>query len=114
MLGKTTASVYYNLGIWVVISSEGTGTDVLLTGSPEVYTDYWTQSGVSSFSPRSGHSRIFSGTAARTLEAVPLAVKFKPVSSGGTVIYTTFHNEAQESDLTPDAKKILQDFIFTL
>lgn len=115
VLGKTTAEVYYDLGSWVVISSEGTGTDVLLTGSPEVSYDYWSSSNISSYSPRADRLRTFSETVAATLEAVPLAVKFQPGgSSKGTVIYTTFHNEAQTEDVTADALKILKDFVFTL
>ena len=106
VLGKTTAEVYYDLGSWVMISSEGTSTTVLLSGDPTVSTVYALGS----------EDRLSaSSTVAGTLESVPLAVKFQPAgSSKGTVIYTTFHNEAQEEDVTEDARKILQDFIFRL
>lgn len=108
LLGKTTAEVYYNLGAWVVISSEGIGTDVLLKGNPAIYAYSGGAAGIRSASPVT----IASVT---TLESVPLAVKFQPGgSSKGTVIYTTFHNEAQEEEVTADARKILQDFIFRL
>ena len=104
VLGKTTAEVFYDLSSWVIISSEGVGTDVLLTGYPNVATVY--SAGV-----RSSNALSIAGT----LEAVPLAVKFQPGgATKGLVIYTTFHNEAQASNVTADARKILEDFIFRL
>ncbi len=90
VLGKNTATIYYDLGSWVVISSEGTGTNVLLRGNPVTYSG--------------------------TLQNLPLTVKFHPGSGTmeGTVIYTTFHNEAQAELVTDDARKMLEDFIFSL
>ncbi|MBU0502745.1 MAG: carboxypeptidase-like regulatory domain-containing protein [bacterium] len=109
VLGKSTAEVYYNLSEWVVISSEGTGTTVLLKGSPNVATVF----SVGFASLRSSDLSV--SAIAGTLEAVPLAVKFQPGGTTmGTVIYTTFHNEAQEEEVTADVRKILQDFIFSL
>ncbi|MFC1571935.1 carboxypeptidase regulatory-like domain-containing protein [Candidatus Margulisiibacteriota bacterium] len=113
VLGKSTAEVYYNLSSWVVISSEGTGTSVLLSGDPTVYSAYSVNAAQGSRS-RSG-MKAASDDVAATLDAVPLVVKFQPGgASKGTVIYTTFHNEAQEDEVTADARKILQDFIFSL
>ena len=43
-----------------------------------------------------------------TLSNVPLAVRF---SSGGTVIYTTFHNETQ---ITIDMEAVLKEIILSL
>ncbi|OGC08269.1 hypothetical protein A3F86_05010 [candidate division WOR-1 bacterium RIFCSPLOWO2_12_FULL_45_9] len=115
VLGKSTAEVFYDLGNWVIISSEGTGTSVLLSGSP--HTNYAYSIKSSSPVTRTVGSKGISAftTIAGTMEGVPLAVKFQPGgSSKGTVIYTTFHNEAQASDVTDDMGKVLKDFIFTL
>lgn len=109
VLGKNTASVYYDLGSWVVISSEGTGTSVLLRGSPEVSS---TTGSALSVGP---HASSIKSLSTITLNYVPLAAKFQPAgATKGTVIYTTFHNELQESLVTNDTKKILNDFIFGL
>lgn len=107
VLGKSTASIFYDLGSWVIISSEGTGTTVLLKGDPLVYSTYSVgASGVRASSVKA---------ASTTITNKPLAIKFQPGGAlKGTVIYTTFHNEAQETLVTPDAKKILQNFIFSL
>lgn len=105
VLGKNTASIYYNLPYWVVISAEGTGTTVLLKGAPTVSSVYslGAQGRTASISDVSASST--------TISSKPLAVKFTPVAAKGTVIYTTFHNEANVSN---DVVKILKDFIFSL
>lgn len=91
VLGKSSATIYYDYGAWVVISSEATATNVLLRSNP-----------------------LISGTP--TAQPLPLAVKFNPGvgTLEGTVIYTTFHNEAQEELVTDDVRKMLQNFIFSL
>ncbi|OGC35628.1 hypothetical protein A2311_03500 [candidate division WOR-1 bacterium RIFOXYB2_FULL_48_7] len=111
VLGKSTMSIFYDLSSWVVISSEGTGTDVLLRGTFNTYA-----SGINDLQTERSNIRA-AGLAASTLSLAnkPLAVKFQPAgSTKGTVIYTTFHNEAQEEFVTNDVKNVLKDFIFTL
>jgi len=113
LLGKSTADIYYDLGSWVIISSEGTGTDVLLSGNPGVSQVFSVNT--PDLDLRVDRVRTFSEGIAGTLEAVPLAVKFQPGgASKGTIIYTTFHNEAQEEAVTEDARRILEEFIFRL
>ena len=108
VLSKEVVSIYYDLGGWVVISAEGTGTDVLLRGTPEVYA----------FSVNTLSNRVrptSSVTAYAFLDNEPLAVRFMPAGdTKGTVFYTTFHNEAQEEKVSADAKKILNYFIMNL
>lgn len=82
-LGKSTVYINYNLGGWVVVDNPGSGTTTLLRGTVS--------------------------TTAGTLSNKPLAVQFN--SGSGTVIFTTFHNEAQ---VTTDMRAILQYFIFGL
>ncbi|MBI4680620.1 MAG: hypothetical protein HY753_05290, partial [Nitrospirae bacterium] len=107
VLGKSTISIYYDLGGWVVISGEGTDTTVLLRGSPTI-------SG-SSANVLSESVRASGISASGTASDEPLAVQFKPAgASKGTVVYTTFHNEAQENLVTADMEKMLQYFIITL
>jgi len=94
VLSKEVASIFYDLDYWVVISAEGTGTNVLLRGTPEVHVTSTTYD----FFPHS-----------------PLAVRFQPAGpTKGTVLYTTFHNEPQEELVSEDAKKILNYFIMHL
>lgn len=67
VLGKTSATIKYDLSAWVVVDSPGGGTRVLMTG------DTPTTSG--------------------TQKDKPLVLTFS--EGKGEVLYTTFHNEAQ-------------------
>jgi subtilisin family serine protease/photosystem II stability/assembly factor-like uncharacterized protein len=76
----STISLNYNLSAWAVIDSASSDARVHLVGS---FT-----------------------TSAGQMTDKPLAVSFSPYAgSGGRVIYTTFHNEAQQSALE---KKLLE------
>lgn len=48
------------------------------------------------------------------LNNVPLLASYKDAGSGGSVVYTTFHNERQQSAVSQDILKILKFFIFQL
>lgn len=76
----TTVSLNYNLGSWAVVNSVSSATTVHIRGDI-----------------------TYSGG---TLSDRPLVVSFSPYdNSAGRVIYTTFHNEAQQSDIE---KKLLE------
>jgi len=89
-LGSSSVSLDYNLDIWAVMKSAGAGTNVLVKGDPYYYDDF-------GFPEDMG--------------TVPLAVWFPVGSNGGSVLYTTFHNESQA---TTDMQKILSYMIFQL
>ncbi len=86
-LGSGTASLNYDLGIWVAVTSASDQDYVLLEGTY-------------------GYSDFFGGSGSHF---GPLAAKMQ--SGSGTVLYTTFHNEAQT---TADMDVILQEIIFHL
>lgn len=48
------------------------------------------------------------------LMGVPLLASYKEPMLGGSVVYTTFHNERQQSAVSQDILKILKFFIFQL
>jgi len=85
-LGSSTAEIYFDLGMWVVIDSVPSGTRQYLSGHVDVY-DYDTYEYASTY--------------------VPITVAFD--SGAGTVIYTSFHYDAQEDDLT---QKLMQYLVF--
>ncbi len=90
-LGVQQMTVDYDLGGWVPVLSVSEGVEVLVAGSPEIGAAAAASLGLA---PRT-HS-----TAVGPSEVVansPLAVRF--TSGSGTVIYTTFHNHAQASEL---------------
>jgi len=87
-LGSATASITFDLDAWVVVEEAGSQGAPLLRGDVMVYND------------------DFSDTFA--VPDVPLAVRGQP---GGTVIYTSFHNEQQA---TSDMIKALEEIILSL
>ncbi|MEC7984363.1 MAG: choice-of-anchor D domain-containing protein [Myxococcota bacterium] len=87
-LGSEYADITYDLDAWVVPIALESATPMLQGSVPT-----WD---------------VSSGAPSDIYHNVPLAVKF---SAGGTVIYTTFHNELQ---LTLDMEKALKEIILTL
>jgi len=85
--GSSTALINYDLPSWVVMTQTNQG-DVLLQGTVTVY-DY------------TRGTRTMTG---------PLASRMA-TAGGGTVLYTTFHTEAQN---TTDMERLLQEFILSL
>jgi hypothetical protein len=90
-LGHSSVNLNYNLVQWVVASTAAPGTRVLVQGHAQ-------------------------GLDPATFQAVdvpnaPLAVQFPFGSNGGSVIYTTFHNEQQT---TADMDLILKYMVFEL
>ena len=94
-LGTDTVDLYYNLPAWVVMSDIGPDTDILLQGSYETYSSskVLLEKGKRL---RTLKSSLASGKAS-TMTDKPLAVFFR--YGDGSVTYTTFHNEAQITDL---------------
>ena len=88
-LGSTSADIIYDLDAWVVPLSVGGGASVMIQGSAPTWD-------------------ITTGNPATTYDNVPLAVRF---DTGGTVIYTTFHNELQ---ITMDMEIALKEIILSL
>ena len=88
-LGSTSANIIYDLDAWVVPLSVGGGASVMIQGSAPTWD-------------------IATGNPATTYNNVPLAIRFDP---GGTVIYTTFHNELQ---ITMDMEIALKEIILSL
>jgi len=88
-IGSETAELVFDLDAWVVPLTPGLGTSVLISGEVGTYDEDTFGVG-------------------ETLGNVPLALRFEP---GGTVIYTTFHNEAQ---LTQDMEAALKEIILSL
>ena len=84
-IGNSQASLYYDLDAWVLPQSAGPSSSVMLQGSVYSYTD-----------------RV------RLIDQAPLALKF---SEGGSVIFTSFHNEHQ---MTQDMEKALKEIILSL
>ncbi|MBM73757.1 MAG: hypothetical protein CMK59_00035 [Proteobacteria bacterium] len=89
MLGSNIADLYYDLDAWAVPTSTSINASVLVRGDASVYN-------MATYMP------------GETLTGVPLAVRF---SAGGTVIYTSFHNEPQ---LTIDMETVLKEIILSL
>lgn len=83
LLGKNTAEIYFDLPGWVVIDSVAAGVTVDLRGTADTFDGKKTN--------------------------IPLMVHFP--DGKGTVVYTSFHNEAQA---TEDMKKILDYLVFSL
>jgi hypothetical protein len=91
VVGKSTTTIYEDLGTWVVMQAAGTGTVVEI------------ESHVMDVAPATGDW----GT-------VPLVVRFP--SGAGHVVYTSFHNIAVKDAGAPvdDIKAILTYLVFTL
>lgn len=84
LLGSATASINYDLASWAAMKS--TTGEVLLEGEYTYWDGFWPETGTG-----------------------PLA--FRMSDGGGTVTYTTFHNEHQT---TIDMDLILQEIILSL
>ncbi len=82
-VGKSYIDIYYDLGAWDVITSVNAGVEILIRGEVQTYGG--------------------------PLPNAPIAVKF--IYGLGTVIYTTFHNEAQ---VTEDVEKVLAFYVQSL
>ena len=93
-LGDSSVSLNYDLPQWVVPASSAANARVLVRGTAPA-TDY-----SNPFSPQS-----------YTVSNAPLAIQFSFGSSGGSVIYTSFHNESQS---TQDMDLILAYMVFEL
>jgi len=86
-IGSTHANLFYDLASWVLPSAAGPGSSIMLQGSAYYYTQ----------------------TGYQDLETnAPLAIQF---SAGGSVIYTSFHNEHQ---MTQDMEAALKEMILSL
>ena len=90
-LGHPTLAIDYAYGKWGVAQSVSSGVKVLVTGDVAI-TDPST----------SAHS---------TLTGAPLAVQFQVGTNGGSVVYTSFHNESQS---TQDMDTALAYMVFQL
>jgi|GEM_PF-1351521 len=84
-----TANIVYDLDAWVVPISVSSGASAMLSGPAPTWD-------------------IETGDSSTTYHDAPLAVRF---GSGGTVIYTTFHNELQ---ITADMELALKEIILSL
>lgn len=85
LLGRDTASLYYDLTGWAVAVGAAPSAEVLLTGPV----------------------RVFWGD--EVIHGSPLAVRFE--ADAGRVVFTTFHNEPQ---LTRDMEAVLLEMILSL
>jgi murein DD-endopeptidase MepM/ murein hydrolase activator NlpD/cell division septation protein DedD len=101
----STIVLNYDLIGWVVIDSVGPNTTVHVRGSFST-SPYLAQE------TSTGRRQIDTRQEVRPLDQMinkPLVVSFRPYgASGGKVVYTTFHNEAQQTDLE---KKLLEYLI---
>ena len=100
-LGSSTMNIYYNLWSWVVIDSVGLNTNVLLMGDIEASSSPSLSPALSRPLDRTPSLRAPAKQV--TYSNSVLAASFQYGS--GIVIYTTFHNEAQATDLQ---KKFLE------
>ena len=90
IIGGATASINYDLSMWVVPQHLGSGVDTLLQASVPIM-DFWT------------------GTYT-TIPNAPIATRFEVAA--GRVIYTSFHNEHQAT--TVHMRDILEEIILSL
>jgi hypothetical protein len=90
IIGGSTASINYDLSMWVVPQNLGSGVDTLLQASVSVL-DFWTGSYT-------------------TIPNAPIASRFE--AGDGRVIYTSFHNEHQAT--TVHMRDILEEIILSL
>lgn len=88
-LGRSSASLRYDLDSWAVPVSKASAVDVLLQGDAQVF-DLWSWS-------------------FETVRDAPLAVRVEEGS--GVAIYTSFHNENQ---ITVDMETLLEEIIYSL
>lgn len=85
-IGQTQLNIDYPSLYWAVIESAPVSTEIEVSGT--VLT-----------------------AQGEALISVPLLVSFKPYLTGGTVLFTTFHNESQ---LTTEIERVLEHVIFSL
>ena len=90
-LGDTTVSLNYDLPQWVVPTSAGGNARVLVTGNASAFN--------------------YSNFQTYNIPNAALAVQFHFGSNGGSVIYTSFHNEQQS---TQDMDLLLSYMVFEL
>lgn len=90
-LGESTVSLNYDLPQWVVPANSATNARVLVRGNAAAFD-------LSTFQ-------------SYTVSNAPLAIQFAFGSNGGSVIYTSFHNESQS---TQDMDLILAYMVFEL
>jgi len=90
-LGDTSVSLNYDLPQWVVPTAIGGNARVLVTGNASAFSYETFQT--------------------YNIPNAPLAVQFHFGSNGGSVIYTSFHNEQQS---TQDMDLILNYMVFEL
>ena len=86
-IGSSTANLVYDLDSWVMPYEVGPSSSAMVSGD----ASYWNNIGAYS-----------------TQSDTPLAIQF---AEGGSVIYTTFHNEGQ---LTHDMEAALKEIILSL
>ncbi len=95
----STVSINYNLGVWVPVKDVAAGVNVHLRGSYSTYASYGSVSAdIKSHSALPPVSRAASGPLAWETNK-PLVASFQPFPNGGRVIYTSFHNEPQQTDI---------------
>ncbi len=101
----STIDLEYDLGGWVVIDSVGADTTVHVRGTFDIYSSL-SSLALTSFEERQQLQTQQAVEALDQLTNKPLVVSFEPYgANGGKVIFTTFHNEAQQTDLE---KKLLE------
>jgi M6 family metalloprotease-like protein len=97
-LGSNKLDIYYDLGAWVVIDSVAADTKVLLTSDVDV------TAGAPPLTPTLQRPTSPTKSSAKSmLDDSILAATFQ--SGNGSVVYTTFHNEANISE---DIQKFLE------
>ncbi|MGM0556697.1 MAG: carboxypeptidase-like regulatory domain-containing protein [Myxococcota bacterium] len=107
VLGQSTAQIEFpHDGVdiinnhWVVAEGAGASSTIHLEGDAELC-------------PSSFSSGATCSSSSGTQPAAPLLVTYEDPGSGGTVIFTSFHNERQ-SALNQDMERILKFLIFQL
>lgn len=106
VLGRPTASISFDLGGWAVMEPAPAGTDVLLSGLVETMNFEeidWENVDWENFD----WEDFEAGLVDKSIR--PLSVQFR--EGKGRVTYTSFHNEAQNTD---DADLLLEQLIFNL
>ena len=111
-LGESSVDIYYNLGGWVPLTGVGPDTDVLMSGDIEAQLEnaMSTMQRVSGSGGKSAVSPHMKGNLAPFNTTIwtdkPLAASFR--YGKGFVIYTSFHNEPQLTELH---QRLLEYFI---
>jgi len=106
VLGKSSVTINYDMGAWVVVDSAGTGTRVLMTGDvPATSYDASAYQNLDYSDPEKLKEAMDKMQSSNTLSNKPLVLTFS--EGKGEVLYTTFHNEAQ---LSKDVEAIINWF----